>query len=514
MHMYTHVCTKVLLQDQNVNRSVDTKKQFPNSMSPSVHQQQSTEYSPSQFQPLTEKLINTTSQSHDMVHPNSKSHLLNTSQQQQPIVRPPLQLKSPNKLINTSQQLRVRSTSPPIKSHANSHDFNNTTHHSMVHPQLKPISLPYINSTQQQPVTMHPLGKSRSLPHEIKSTPQQSQFMRPPLKSHSLTQEPHNTTQQPRSPKCDSNKKSKSPIIKPPLDLCPLSLPLPQFEKSSLQPARHHDEVIITSSIGSGLYGEMFAVLRSGKEGKYAAKEYRNISREKLERIFTEKLHSLDHQNVVTYLGVCQLLSNTPPALPVEIRPAMLMERFATNLETFLKTPALRPMKKLEILSGIADGLGYLHQQDIIHCDLTAHNVLLTDRGTPKIADCCNSFVKFIGDMEGRIEDTHLDYLPPEAVCSDSHSSYTYSTSLDVFSFGHLSIYVVIQHEPHPLKGYTDKLTGKPRTEVKRREKYITEARELYQNKHLLDPLFEFIVQCLSDTAVNRPPITDFRLIL
>ena len=46
-----------------------------------------------------------------------------------------------------------------------------------------------------------------------------------------------------------------------------------------------------------------------------------------------------------------------------------------------------------------------------------------------------------------------LDYMPPEALeCG------VYDQKLDVFSFGHLAIYTIIQHSPHPLLGakYTE----------------------------------------------------------
>ena len=75
------------------------------------------------------------------------------------------------------------------------------------------------------------------------------------------------------------------------------------------------------------------------------------------------------------------------------------------------------------ILLGVGKGLEYLHKKDVLHCDLTARNILLdkSDGNNPlilKIADFGNSHVTNINPMleleRVGFPGTPL-YQPPEA---------------------------------------------------------------------------------------------------
>ena len=258
--------------------------------------------------------------------------------------------------------------------------------------------------------------------------------------------------------------------------------------------------------LGTGLYGEVLEVEHNSKT--YAAKEYRSglISPEGLKSIFVEKLIGLKHPNIVPYFGVCRITGRD--------RPVVLMEKLETNLATFLEAHTknekrdIEPQRKLSILRDIAYGLAFLHSRKpiLIHCDLTARNVLLTAELTAKIADYGNSHVKPIVDIQGRPTDTsYLDYLPLEA-----KEGGKYDDRLDVFSFGHLSIYVILQCEPHPLAKPTYRENGilKARSEVERREKYLEKMKQKISNG-ILHPLLEHTKDCLKDEATERPQIVD-----
>ncbi len=102
---------------------------------------------------------------------------------------------------------------------------------------------------------------------------------------------------------------------------------------------------------------------------------------------------------------------------------------------------------KISILTDTCSGLVYLHgmPSPIIHRDLTARNVLLTSSLTAKITDMGNSRIvnlksAQIAQTMSKVPGT-LVYMPPEAL-SDSNK---YGPSLDVFSFGHLALYVLTQ---------------------------------------------------------------------
>ena len=108
--------------------------------------------------------------------------------------------------------------------------------------------------------------------------------------------------------------------------------------------------------------------------------------------------------------------------------------------------PTFRFTCKLSILSDVTKGLVFLHTRSpvVVHRDLTARNVLLDAAMTAKIADLGNSRITNL--RPGQLAQTMtrgipgtLVYMPPEA--STDH----YGPPLDMFSFGHLSLFAAIQ---------------------------------------------------------------------
>ena len=149
---------------------------------------------------------------------------------------------------------------------------------------------------------------------------------------------------------------------------------------------------------------------------------------------------SLRHPNITQFLGLCFLEGSQLPLL--------VMERLEMNVDDLLKCVPNIPLPvKISILTDTCSGLVYLHgmKSPIVHRDLTARNVLLNSSLSAKIADLGNS--RIINMKRGRLAQTLSKvpgttvYMPPEAL-SDSHR---YGPSLDVFSFGHLSLYTFTQ---------------------------------------------------------------------
>ena len=151
-------------------------------------------------------------------------------------------------------------------------------------------------------------------------------------------------------------------------------------------------------------------------------------------------MSDLRHPNITLFLGVC--------FLPNCQLPILLMERLDGSLDDLLETISNIPLAlKRSILGDISKGLLYLHKHtpQIIHRDLTAKNVLLTSYFMAKITDFGNS--RIVNLQPGQLAQTlsrmpgTLVYMPPEAL---SASSY-YGPSLDVFSFGHLALFTLVQ---------------------------------------------------------------------
>ena len=118
-----------------------------------------------------------------------------------------------------------------------------------------------------------------------------------------------------------------------------------------------------------------------------------------------------------------------------------------------------------------------------------------------KVSDLGNS--RFIARKETmtRAPGT-LVYMPPEALGENPR----YCDKLDMFSFGHLALYTIIQVSPEDLlthnicNPHNEKLI--PRTEVERRSRYMELLHETLSEKH---SLVKLVKQCLSNAPQKRP---------
>lgn len=272
-------------------------------------------------------------------------------------------------------------------------------------------------------------------------------------------------------------------------------------------------EVISTQErLGIGAYGSVEIVQIKNKSGKYAAKRFRSDYKPEQKVKFFKKfvtelqlLSSLKHKNIVRYIGCC--------FMPDCELPLLIMELLQLDLHEFLlhRKKDLKMAQKIRILYDVITGINFLHNQNpaIIHRDLTAKNVLL-DSVTPslaKIADFGNSRVIEM-DPTSTLESMTctpgtLVYMPPEAL--SQHSKYT--EKIDIFSFGHLSLFTVIEEFPYELGPPTyfdaggDLLAS---TEVNRRKIYINKLFD-FLDQNVKDVIYELITMCLHNKPSNRP---------
>ena len=109
--------------------------------------------------------------------------------------------------------------------------------------------------------------------------------------------------------------------------------------------------------------------------------------------------------------------------------------------------PGLPLTLKRSLLVDIVQGLLYLHTRNppVVHRDLSARNVLLTSSLVAKVSDLGNA--RIVNLQPGQLARTltrlpgTMAYMPPEAF--DEHSQY--SPRLDIFSFGHLTLFTLTQ---------------------------------------------------------------------
>lgn len=256
--------------------------------------------------------------------------------------------------------------------------------------------------------------------------------------------------------------------------------------------------------LGAGSFGSVEEVVVKGK--RLAGKFYHESSLYSLgigsdigmRRLASEcqLLSRIHHPNLVDFIGV--FFSHNPI-------PAIVMEQMSLSLEMLLNhVKDVELDVKLHILCEVAKGLVFLHSNTppLVHRDLTSNNVLLSeDAATVKIADYRN--VSIVDPEKVKIllrNQVVLSYMPPEA--TTAHPEF--GPPLDIFSFGHLSLYTLLKKFPGNLlpkfcPGMSSKLHV--RTELERRQKYFDILEDIV-DAH--SPITEVVRRCLEDMPQMR----------
>ncbi|XP_012467253.1 cysteine-rich receptor-like protein kinase 43 [Gossypium raimondii] len=212
------------------------------------------------------------------------------------------------------------------------------------------------------------------------------------------------------------------------------------LEKIAQQEQKHFPfEILVAATkdfhphqkLGEGGFGPVYrGKLDDGRE--VAVKKLSHSSRQGKKEFENEArlLARVQHRNVVNLLGYC-----------VHGAEKLLVYEYVTNesLDKLLfksnRKMELDWKRRYEIISGVARGLLYLHEDShnrIIHRDIKAGNILLDDKWVPKIADfgMARLFPEDQTHVNTRVAGTN-GYMAPEYVMNGR-----LSVKADVFSFG------------------------------------------------------------------------------
>ena len=208
---------------------------------------------------------------------------------------------------------------------------------------------------------------------------------------------------------------------------------------------------------------------------------------------YNNRLSSIRHPNIVTFLGIFFDGKSDIPMLVMEFVP--------TSLRKYAETNKPSADRRKGILLDVARGLSYLHGLDppLIHRDLTSNNILLTDDLQAKIADLGGS--KLL-NREAFQKMTNVpgndSHMPPEARLLDQQA-YMQQTDkavkLDIFSFGNVMINLVTGEFPVATLDRDER--GVRKTEVQRRSHLLGKIQESSEK--------DLIIRCLNNNPDYRP---------
>ena len=182
--------------------------------------------------------------------------------------------------------------------------------------------------------------------------------------------------------------------------------------------------------------------------------------------------------------------------------PVLLMEKMWMSLSEFIANKQSYHTE-LRILRDAVCGLQYIHERGIIHCDLTTDNILLTEKVTAKLADFgragfCQDTIKYLPE--------NLDHLPPEVF--QPYPMTSYSTKVDIFSFGCVVIHTYTQEHPTPnVDKYVETAEAgkyKYHSEIERRSVCLKK----FNNYCNSIKLHSMVLKCLQDNPDYRPTAT------
>ncbi|XWS23523.1 hypothetical protein CRYUN_Cryun28dG0021700 [Craigia yunnanensis] len=223
-----------------------------------------------------------------------------------------------------------------------------------------------------------------------------------------------------------------------------------------------------------------------------------------------ETLGKLRHENIVKILGFCS--SGLDRVLIYEFieRGSLDQWLYDEEQENSVGQLPLSWDTRKKIVSGIANGLAYLHGLDtpIIHRDIKASNVLLDNDFEAHIADF--GLARHVQEAHSHVSTQvagTMGYMPPEY--REGNTAATFLA--DVYSFGILMIEIATQNQPN----WPVRFEGKAVGLVEWTRKMVAQNRQIemvYQKisrKGLIEDkvkeYFRIACMCTNELSKERP---------
>ncbi|XP_066278759.1 uncharacterized protein [Branchiostoma lanceolatum] len=180
---------------------------------------------------------------------------------------------------------------------------------------------------------------------------------------------------------------------------------------------------------------EVLVAAKSIRPDRMTASAVRDFSREMdiLARIHEDKE---GHPNVVKFYGF--LTKSEPQYIVVEYATNEELRRYLWTLrEEYKVTGHRKLLERLDFASGVASGLSELARLKIVHRDIAARNVVISDRKVAKIADFGLSRDVYMSSAyEHTNQGGEEELLPLKWMAVESLRDGVYTCESDVWSYG------------------------------------------------------------------------------
>ena len=206
----------------------------------------------------------------------------------------------------------------------------------------------------------------------------------------------------------------------------------------------------IVDHLGDGGMGSVFLAERADEAftKQVAVKLIHRTDAKGLERFRSERqiLADLEHPNIA------RLLDGGTTA---EGRPYLVMEHVeGERITTYCDRHRLSVRQRLELLRVVCAAVGRAHQNLVVHRDLKAANILVTDNGTPKLLDF--GIAKLLDDGTRPQQTEATGPLgTPDSASPEQVLGGRITTATDVYALGVLLYELLSGRRPYSWQGQT-----------------------------------------------------------
>ncbi|EFC41583.1 protein kinase [Naegleria gruberi] len=187
--------------------------------------------------------------------------------------------------------------------------------------------------------------------------------------------------------------------------------------------------------IGAGANGKVYLGINSETGQMMAIKEIEikgKTNREEVKKIMeeVELMSQFDHPHIVRYLG--SFVANNHLNIFLDYIPGGSMETLL--LEFSLPENLIRKYSKQ-----ILEGLSYLHENGIVHCDIKSGNILVDERSNVYLTDfgCSKKLSSLaLGDETTQTINSNIIRGTPNYIAPEVIRDRSYTQAADIWSFG------------------------------------------------------------------------------